>query len=78
MELADSESDEDLTSFQKGKEKRMHQGATPNYKKTHKLIADAAKNPVGTPRKAMKVAPNSQSILKFITFKKRDDITPTA
>ena len=34
-ELADSESDEDLTSSQKRKEKRRHQGATTNYKKTH-------------------------------------------
>ena len=32
-ELADSESDEDLTSSQKRKEKRRHQGATTNYKK---------------------------------------------
>ena len=32
-ELADSESDEDLTSSQKRNEKRRHQGATTNYKK---------------------------------------------
>ena len=49
-----------------------------NYKKSHKLIADAAKNLVGMPRKPIiKEAPNSQSILKFITFKTRDEITPT-
>ena len=42
-ELADSESDEDLTIQQlteKGKKKRRHQGATTNDKKTHKLIAE--------------------------------------
>ena len=50
-ELADSESDEDLTSSQKRKEKRRHQGATTNYKKTHKLIADAAKIQLEGPEK---------------------------
>ena len=68
-----------LTSSQERGRKKKHQGATTNYKNTHKVIADAAKNiqmPDGRPRKAMKVAPNSQSILKFITFKKGDEITP--
>ena len=67
-EMADSESDEDLTSSQKRKEKKRHQGAATNYKKTHKLIADAANNPVARPRKAIEGGSKQSEHFKVYYF----------
>ena len=57
---------------QKIKRNVRHKGTIPSAKK-HKTLRVGIQNPVGRPKNAKPVAPNSQSILNFISIKDHKD-----